>query len=297
MSTDQQWDIVTGVGLTALAVAAGRAAESQRRDALISDPYAQRLVAAAHSPKPLPTSPDQLAESDGGGSPESEERWSSATRYMGLRTRVFDDYFAEATGQGLTQVVILASGLDTRPFRLPWPSGTTCFELDQPAVIDYKLGVLREEGATPACDHRPVRIDLRDDWGTALEKAGFDRSRPSVWLAEGLLPYLPPEAETRLFEEITRLSCSGSRLSVEQVNDIAKALDDPSIQDTADKIGVDLPSLFPEGARETVDTQLSRMGWKLRHVPAGEAAARYGRSMHGVGLFTERMVHTFGELP
>ncbi|HEV7626348.1 MAG TPA: SAM-dependent methyltransferase, partial [Streptomyces sp.] len=209
MSTDQQWDIVTGVGLTALAVAAGRAAETNRSDALMTDPYASRLVAAAQPSAPFPVSADSA-----GTSGIDDDLWISASDYVGLRSRVFDDFFLRASADGITQVVILASGLDTRPYRLSWPSGTVCFELDQPAVLDFKSEVLKEEGATPGCDHRLIPIDLRQDWGAALEAAGFDASRPTAWLAEGLLPYLPPEAEIQLLQEVSRLSAPGTRFAV-----------------------------------------------------------------------------------
>ncbi|MGW8380842.1 class I SAM-dependent methyltransferase [Streptomyces sp. ODS28] len=292
MSTDQQWDIVTGVGMTALAVAAGRAIESGKPDPLMTDPYARALVNAAQPDTPMPTAWDGLDAETG---PEAD-MWQTTSEYIGVRSRVFDDYLTGAAGEGVTQLVILASGLDTRAFRLPWPSGTRCFELDQPAVLDFKLETLAAEGAAPRCEHRPVRVDLRDDWGSALEEAGFDRDRPTAWLAEGLLPYLPPEAEAHLFKEITRLSAPGSRLSVEQINDITGALDDPMMKETSDNLGLGLESLFPEGERTSVDAQLSALGWSLRHSPAPESAARYGRTLTASTLFSERIVHTFGEL-
>lgn len=291
MSTDQQWDIVTGVGLTALAVAAGRAIESARPDALMTDPYASRLVAAAQPPVTIPYSKD-----DPDGAKAQEELWSATSQYMGLRSRVFDDYFMEAAAEGVTQVVILAAGLDTRPFRLKWPAGTVCFELDQPAVLDFKLRTLKEEGAEPACDHRPVPIDLRDDWATALTEAGFDTSRPTAWLAEGLLPYLPPEAESSLFQTVSRLSASGSRFAVEQVDGVDDAVNDPLMRDVGGKLGVDLPALFPSGEREPVNDQLSALGWQLRHAKVSEMAASHGRVLDDAPLFTMHMVHSFGRL-
>lgn len=295
--TDQQWDIVTGVGVTALAVAAGRAIESGRPDALIDDPYAARFVKEAQAEAPFPALPGDL---DGSGTVADDADptgiWSMTSEYMGVRSRVFDDFLSGAADGGVTQVVILASGLDTRGFRLAWPAGTRCFELDQPAVLDFKLRVLREEGAEPSCDHHPVPVDLRDDWAAALEAAGFDRTRPTAWLAEGLLPYLPPEAEARLFSEITRLSAPGSRFAVEQINDMTASLDDPMIQESQEALGVDLPSLFPDGEREPVDTQLTALGWALRHVQAEESAAAYDRSPESAPLFARHIVHTFGAL-
>ncbi|MCH6162563.1 SAM-dependent methyltransferase [Streptomyces marispadix] len=312
MSTDQQWDIVTGVGLTALAVAAGRAAESARPDALIRDPYASRLVAAAQAPVPFPFADgaergkgaggegaDSSEGAEGSGAAVEErdrELWTATSMYVGLRSRVFDDYFLSASEDGVRQVVILASGLDTRPYRLSWPSGTVCFELDQPAVLDFKSTVLKSEEAAPCCDHRLVPVDLRDDWGAALESAGFDPSRPTAWLAEGLLPYLPPEAETRLFEEVSRLSAEGSRFAVERIDDMAELLDDPVLLERSESYGMDFRSLFPEGDRVPVENRLTALGWELEHRSVPESAAALGRPEPGLPMLTEHVTHTFGRL-
>ena len=80
------------------------------------------------------------------------------------------------------------------------------YEIDQPAVIEFKTATLARLGAEPTATRRTVAIDLRDDWPTALHTAGFDPSAPTAWLAEGLLIYLPPEARDRLMDTITALS-------------------------------------------------------------------------------------------
>jgi methyltransferase (TIGR00027 family) len=315
LSTDQQWDIVTGVGLTALAVAAGRAAESARQDALIRDPYASRLVAAAKAPVPFPFADGaeggEAAERTGGGEgadgagndgavtvweERDRELWTATSEHVGLRSRVFDDYFLSASEDGVRQVVILASGLDTRPYRLSWPSGTVCFELDQPAVLEFKSTTLKSEDAAPGCDHRPVPVDLRDDWGAALEAAGFDASLPTAWLAEGLLPYLPPEAETRLFEEVSRLSAVGSRFAVERIDDMTELLDDPVMLERSKTYGMDFRSLFPEGERLPVEDRLTALGWELEHRSVRESAAALGRPDPRLPMLAEHVTHTFGRL-
>ena len=45
--------------------------------------------------------------------------------------------------------MILASGLDARAYRLPWPAGTTVFEIDQARVIEFKTATLADLGAAP----------------------------------------------------------------------------------------------------------------------------------------------------
>ena len=131
------------------------------------------------------------------------------TDTMAVRTRFFDDFFVDATAAGIDQAVILAAGLDSRPYRLPWPSGTVVYEIDQPQVVEFKTSTMAALGAEPTAQRRVVAVDLRDDWPTALRDAGFDPGRPSAWSAEGLLMYLPPDAQDRLFDNITALSAPG----------------------------------------------------------------------------------------
>jgi methyltransferase (TIGR00027 family) len=135
--------------------------------------------------------------------------------YQGARTRYFDDYFRQAAEAGVRQIVLLAAGLDSRAYRLPWPDGTTIFELDQPQVLDFKREVLAEQGATANAERREVAIDLREDWPQALRDSGFDETQPSAWIAEGLLIYLPAAAQEQLFTGIDALASSGSHVAVE----------------------------------------------------------------------------------
>ena len=132
------------------------------------------------------------------------------TDNMAVRTKFFDEFFIDATTSGIKQAVILASGLDARAYRLPWPDGTTVYEIDQPQVIEFKSRTLAELGAQPTAYRRTVAVDLRDDWPAALQAAGFDPGQPSAWSAEGLLGYLPPDAQDRLLDTITELSAPGA---------------------------------------------------------------------------------------
>jgi methyltransferase (TIGR00027 family) len=136
--------------------------------------------------------------------------------FQGARTKYFDAYFAAAADAGVRQIVILAAGLDSRAYRLPWPDGTVVYELDQPRVLAFKREVLDEHGDAPQAERREVAVDLRDDWPAALVAAGFDSSRPSAWIAEGLLIYLPASAQEQLFAGIDALSSPGSRIAVEE---------------------------------------------------------------------------------
>jgi len=214
---DDTWDISTSVGSTAVMVAAARAAETRRADPLIQDPYAEILIAqAGEGVWGLMLDDDFVAKATA-SDPEIGAMFENMKSYQAVRTLFFDTFFAEALAGGIRQIVILASGLDSRAFRLSWPAGTTVFEIDQPKVLEYKAAILAEHGVSPSADRRAVAIDLRQDWPAALTGAGFDPTQPTAWLAEGLLMYLPADAQDRLFTQVTELSAPGSRVAAESM--------------------------------------------------------------------------------
>lgn len=270
-STHEQWDIVSGVGITALAVAVGRAIESRRQDRLIDDPYARDLVTAADAPQlsALPDSAIELQEAMSG--------------YLGVRTRFFDEYFLRAAAGGVRQAVILASGLDTRAFRLAWPDDLRVFEIDQPKVLEFKDDTLNRLGVKPNSDRVVLPVDLRDDWANALRDAGFDSSLPTAWLAEGLLPYLPAAAEAQLLSTIDRLSAPGSRLSIEHITGPRDRFITDEMHDLSKEWGIELTDLFDTTDRPDPGDELGRLGWTVRREPTAEIAAGYGRQLTGFG--------------
>src|SRR6201991_3133293 len=213
---DDSWDIKTSVGTTAVMVAAARAVETEQPDALISDPYAKLLVTNAGAGVLWEAMLDPaVAAKVESLDAESAAHLQHMRGYQAVRTNFFDTFFKDAVADGIRQVVILASGLDSRAYRLDWPAGTTVYEIDQPKVLAYKSATLAANGATPSADRHEVPIDLRQDWPAALVAAGFNPKAPTAWLAEGLLMYLPADAQDRLFSQITELSAPGSRIAVE----------------------------------------------------------------------------------
>lgn len=214
---DDSWDIATSVGSTAVLVAAARARETDSPDPLIRDPYARMLVEGAGTGMWEHFLDDSLADRLGDADPEAVAMFTHMLNYQAVRTHFFDAFFTEAAAAGIRQIVILASGLDSRAYRLDWPAGTHVYEIDQPLVLDYKAKKLAEHDVQPAAERHEVPVDLRQDWPTALKGQGFDPSQPTAWLAEGLLMYLPADAQDRLFELITDLSAPGSRVSAETV--------------------------------------------------------------------------------
>nr|MCW1957279.1 class I SAM-dependent methyltransferase [Mycobacterium sp.] len=199
-SNDDTWDIATSVGTTAVMVAAARARETDSPDPLICDPFAKILVEGADAGVWQNFLDPTMQERIAGADPEAGAIFANMLSYQAVRTHFFDTFFTNAAAAGIRQVVILASGLDSRAYRLSWPPGTVVYEIDQPLVLEYKATTLAEHGVTATAERREVAIDLRQDWPAALRAAGFDSTRPTAWLAEGLLMYLPAEAQDRLFE-------------------------------------------------------------------------------------------------
>ena len=211
-SAGDTWDLASSVGATATMVAAARAAATKRPQPVITDRFAEPLVRAVGIDVFTRMAGGELDFDDverGMGFPRMTDTFAA-------RALFFDDYFDDAAAADLRQVVIVASGLDARPYRLSWPAGTELYEIDQPEVIEFKTSTLAKLGAVPAADHRPVGVDLREDWPAALQGAGFDPARPTAWLAEGvLIGFLPPEAEVRLLDSVIALSAPGSRLAAD----------------------------------------------------------------------------------
>lgn len=206
------WDLANSVGATATMVAAARAAASKRPQPVITDDFAEPLVRAVGLDVFTKLASGELDPGD----LERSIGFHRMVDTFAARARYFDDYFAAAGQAGLLQVVILASGLDSRAYRLRWPIGTTVYEIDQPEVIAFKAATMSEIGAAPTAKLRDVGIDLREDWPAALQERGFDPARPTAWLAEGvLIGWLPPEAEVRLLDSIIPLSAEGSRFAAD----------------------------------------------------------------------------------
>jgi methyltransferase (TIGR00027 family) len=279
----ESWDITESVGATALSVAAARAIETASADPLIRDEFAHVLVSTAG---PAWT---RLASADLqwiGDDEHARRAHRLACDYQAVRTHFFDEYFQAAVGGGVRQVVILAAGLDSRAYRLDWPAGTTVYEIDQPKVVAYKTSTLESLGAVPKATRYAIPVDLRDDWPAALAAADFDRTQPTAWLAEGLLPYLPPDAQDRLFEILTALSAPGSQVAVEAFhigsadNERRRAARRARWVRMRHRLGLDVnveTLTYHDTERADAGQWLSDHGWQVRAVSNAEEMARLGR--------------------
>ncbi|MED5812716.1 class I SAM-dependent methyltransferase [Mycolicibacterium sp. 050232] len=275
------WDLASSVGATATLVAAGRAIASQDSHGLIDDPFAAPLVRAVGIDVFTKMVDGELSlEVLGQLAPDAADRARANIDEMAVRTRFFDDYFVASGKAGIRQAVILASGLDSRAYRLPWPEGTVVYEIDQPEVIEFKTRTLAGLGAEPTAERRTVPVDLRDDWPAALRAAGFDPAAPTAWCAEGLLIYLPPEAQDRLFDNIAALSAPGSAVATEFVPGLKDFDPEKARAATATfsqlGLNMDMPSLIYHGERHSAADYLSAKGWQMTGVVRSELFVRHG---------------------
>jgi methyltransferase (TIGR00027 family) len=288
---NDSWEITESVGSTALGVAAARAAETASDNPLIQDPFAQVFLDAAGPGMWSLTSDPKLSAALTDLEPDVGAHRQVMVDFMAVRTKWFDELFLDAVASGIRQVVILASGLDSRSWRLSWPDGTTVYELDQQKVLEFKSGTLARYGAQPTARLVSVAVDLREDWPKALQEAGFDASAPTMWSAEGLLRYLPAAAQDLLFERIDSLSAPGSRLAT---NGPSKNAVNPELlasqreQSTrfraaaAEVLGAEIPNVeelwYPEQRTEIVDW-LGAHGWDATAIGMADLLARHGRGI------------------
>lgn len=167
---------IENISDTARWVAAYRAMETARPDAIFRDPFADRL-AGQRGQEIVDDMPHGRAYA-----------WP-----MIVRTAVFDEMILEAVQNRKADLVInLAAGLDARPWRLPLPSSLHWVDVDLPGILNYKTETLKSEA--PLCRYEAITLDLRDvEARRALfSRLGATASRALV-VTEGLLIYLPPE--------------------------------------------------------------------------------------------------------
>ncbi|MGP9016839.1 SAM-dependent methyltransferase [Streptomyces sp. BR1] len=249
-------DAISPVSRTALAVATVRARESARSDKLFDDPYAAAFRAAADMPPTRSAAPSPLAV--------------GFAHHAVIRTRFYDDALLAAVDAGIRQVVLLAAGLDSRAFRLPWPADASVYELDLPPILDFKEGVLDGRAAVARCARTVLPVDLLDStWPEALREAGFDPAAPTAWLVEGLLVYLTADEAAGVLTTVGELSAPGSRIATERGSDNTVRPDGPEL--------ARITSLWKGGLRGGMVDWLRERGWRVEEYGLRELSERYGR--------------------
>ncbi len=293
---DDSWDIATSVGATAVMVALARAAETASDNPLIRDQFAGALVSTPELAEVCQRVASWWSDRPAEDAEDAEDvdltvDIQQMVNYQAVRTHFFDAYFTAAAQAGIRQVVILAAGLDSRAYRLDWPAGTVVYEIDLPKVLQYKSETLAAHGVEPSTTRRAVPVDLRHDWPKALRDEGFDATQPTAWLAEGLLPFLPAEAQDSMFAAVDELSAVGSQVAVEvfgvdeeQRNEIAARL--AKLRAVREKRGEDVSFSpfelwFEHEGRSDPAEWFSAHGWTTQSIDSGMEATRLGRAPTG----------------
>lgn len=257
----------SGISKTALGVAMIRAEESKRPDKLFDDPYAAAFLKAA--PNAFEAEQRAAEEADSDVATWGVAFWSHAV----VRTRFFDDWLLSAAGTGIHQVVLLAAGLDTRAFRLPWPPDVILYEVDLPELFAFKEKVLDAEEAVPRCDRRVVAADLREEWSSSLVSVGFQATNPTAWLIEGLFIYLSAQEAADLLGTVNEQSAAGSELAFECES---LGTDPMRAHALRSKVMAAYSAMWKGGLPEPA-SWLSAHGWRPESHDRGVVATQHGR--------------------
>lgn len=172
---------------TAYLVAAYRAFETERKDALFKDPYAKQLV-GQHGLEVVHQLPDG-----------KDSSW-----FLVARTVILDQWITDLIhSEKIDTVLNLASGLDTRAFRLSLPSDLNWYDIDLPEITQYKKNNL--EGIKPKCQYHLIPLDLSDQTQRSqfFDSVSKD-SKKSLIISEGFLMYLNPTQVADLAQELGR---------------------------------------------------------------------------------------------
>ena len=238
------------VSLSSRMMAAVRAIETQRPDGLFKDPLAALLAGE-----------DIIAEI----TPSAQQYEDNGKPVVIVRTRFFDD-FLMSEAASIRQIVILGAGMDSRAFRLPWPSDTHLYELDRPEVLEYKMSVLGN--IQSKCHRHLIPVDIRESWADKLIASGYQVEIPCIWLMEGILYYLSENEVYELLKIITQLSAQESWLGADLINSYFVSNSTGELSQHW-KYGCDEPEKL-----------LSTYNWEASVLQAGEQGANYGRFTH-----------------
>jgi len=193
---------------SAMMIAYERALETESDTPLFSDPFARRLAGSKGAMLSEKFGQDAAVPFGFSGWPEFHKTWTV------VRTRFIDDTIANLVGPDCClQLVNLGAGFDTRAFRLEClQHAVASFEVDMDVINSSKVQVFKSFGAAK-CPQHFVTADLlnQESLGAELTASGFEKDKPTIFLAEGLIMYLPTKEE-QLLRVISSLAAPGSAL-------------------------------------------------------------------------------------
>jgi methyltransferase (TIGR00027 family) len=246
----------TDVCAAGVGVAVLQARICRRADRLPNDTYDQ----------PFADADETIAIMEGVGSDFFE---SMADRFA-VRTLLLDETLLGAARAGITQVVLLASGLDSRAFRLNWPSAVTVYEIDEPEVLAFKARVVDESLVRPRCHRVVTAVDLCGDWSGPLVNVGFDPTLRTAWLIEGILDSFASRQADTFLDRITACSAPASMLALDHSADsvLLRRAVQAAVSSEFDSQG---------GPSGDLHAWLGKRGWEAKFHDMNQVAAKYGR--------------------
>jgi methyltransferase (TIGR00027 family) len=125
--------------------------------------------------------------------------------FMAARSRYTEDRLAEAVACGITQYVVLGSGLDTFAYRNPFRD-LRVFEVDFPATQVWKRTMLAQAAIGLPENLVFVALDFEHQTLEAgLREAGLDFQRPAFFSWLGVVPYLTLDAFRATLSVVTQM--------------------------------------------------------------------------------------------
>ncbi len=230
-----------------------------------------------------------------------DRRWPGARTSAVARTRLIDDRLGAAIAEGVRQIVLLGGGFDSRPYRLAGCEGLACFEVDHPATQARKRQVVGDVIGTAASRVRFAPTDFnRDSIESTLPAAGYDESRPTLFIWEGVTNYLTDSAVDRTLRWCAR-AVPPSQIVFTYVD--RAVLEDPTAFHGTRRL---LRTLDASGERWTFGLDpgglagfLRDRGYRLdEDLGADEYRARYfgsaSAAMRGYEFYRVAMAHVVG---
>mmetsp|Transcript_33349 Transcript_33349/g.99318 ORF Transcript_33349/g.99318 Transcript_33349/m.99318 type:complete len:293 (-) Transcript_33349:363-1241(-) len=193
---------------------------------------------------------------------------------IAVRTAVIDETLLRWAEEGITQVVVIASGFDTRAWRLRWPQGTSFYEVDSAMIQSQKMIALGD--IQPNC-HRLALIGDVFNLGAAfksLRSVGFDAARPAVFVIEDVVEYVLPELASEIFGHLEQGCASGSRMVV--------TLSDCKLRELLKRYGRTAHLIEDYEPPGIVLNRMINAGWSTEElILSGSLETRFGVDLHG----------------
>jgi methyltransferase (TIGR00027 family) len=290
-----------GISRTAIWVAAARAVGAREPDATARNPdrLAERLLGDASALGPDHPMAEALSSTYESAMQNFEV--AGMVRAMLERTRFIDEALERAIGAGATQVLIPGAGLDSHAYRCgELLASARVFEVDRPATLAYKRRRVDEALGGPPENLTYVPVDLEQEGlPEALARHGYDTSRRTFVIMEGLTMYVPEEAlratfrffashapgTSVVFDFATHAMIEGiARIDIATIPEVAR----PPLERFLDMIK-DEPWLFGIVVGREQEF-LAEVGLELREmltIGSEEAAARYLTKADGTTVGAE----------